>query len=82
MTDTPAVTGEIIPVIQITPQPEVKPAWKSSEGWFQFGVMAVSSALACGLIPDTGPWQKIAALLLAVASQYGYQAQRNNLKKQ
>ena len=60
--------------------PAVKPAWKTTEFWGHVAVSLISLVVAGGVIPSTGPWAQMIALLTFGLSQAGYSVSRGLCK--
>lgn len=60
----------------------MKPGYKTSEFWIVLFINIISSAVAVGLVPTTGVYAQIAALIMMLATTYGYNAGRVSLKLQ
>jgi hypothetical protein len=67
------------PTVETTPTP-VKPGYKTTEFWMSAGATLVGLAIASGIVPDTGMWPKIVALVVAAFSAMGYTVSRTNVK--
>jgi len=58
----------------------VKPGYKTTEFWMTAGATAVGLALASGIVPDTGVWPKIVALVISAFAAMGYTVSRTSVK--
>ena len=71
------------PVQTATPDPAaaaVKPGYKTTEFWLTMGATVVGLAIASGVVPDTGMWSKIVALVVSAFAAMGYTVSRTNVK--
>ena len=59
---------------------EVKPGYKTTEFWMTAGATAVGLAIASGIVPDTGMWPKIVALVVSAFAAMGYTVSRTAVK--
>jgi hypothetical protein len=59
----------------------VKPGYKTSEFWLTAGATVVGLAIASGVIPETGVWPKIVALVVSAFAAMGYTVSRGMAKK-
>lgn len=57
------------------------PGWKTSEFWATIVGQVVGAILASGVLTEGSIWVQLLGGILAVASAFGYQAQRTSLKK-
>ena len=58
----------------------VKPGYKTTEFWMTAGATAVGLAIASGIVPDTGVWPKIVALVISAFAAMGYTVSRTAVK--
>ena len=58
----------------------VKPGWKTSEFWLTCGAWLVAAFLDSGLLADSHPAVKVAAIAAATLAQLGYVASRAKVK--
>lgn len=58
----------------------VKPGYKTTEFWMTAGATAVGLAIASGIVPDTGMWPKIVALVVSAFAAMGYTVSRTAVK--
>ena len=58
----------------------VKPGYKTTEFWLSAGAAFVGLAIASGIVPGTGVWPKIVALVVAAFSAMGYTVSRTAVK--
>ena len=58
----------------------VKPGYKTTEFWMTAGATAVGLAIASGVVPDTGVWPKIVALVISAFAAMGYTVSRTAVK--
>ena len=58
----------------------VKPGYKTTEFWLTLGATVVGLAIASGVVPETGMWPKIVALVVSVFAAMGYTVSRTNVK--
>ena len=58
----------------------VKPGYKTTEFWLTLGATAVGLAIASGIVPETGPWPKVVALVVSAFSAMGYTVYRTGAK--
>ena len=58
----------------------VKPGYKTTEFWMTAGATAVGLAIASGIVPDTGVWPKIVALVISAFAAMGYTVSRTSVK--
>ena len=68
-----------------TPTPDntaatVKPGYKTTEFWMTTGATVVGLAIASGVVPDTGMWPKIVALVVSAFAAMGYTVSRTAVK--
>ena len=70
-----------------TPTPDVaatgtpvKPGYKTTEFWMTAGATVVGLAIASGIVPDTGMWPKIVALVVSAFAAMGYTVSRTAVK--
>ena len=61
-------------------EPTVKPGYKTTEFWMTAGATAVGLAIASGIVPDTGMWPKIVALVVSAFAAMGYTVSRTAVK--
>jgi hypothetical protein len=59
----------------------VKPGYKTSEFWLTLGATVVGFLIASGVIPETGVWPKVVALVTAAFTAMGYTISRGLAKK-
>jgi hypothetical protein len=59
----------------------VKPGYKTSEFWLTAGATMIGLAIASGVIPETGVWPKVVALVTAAFTAMGYTVSRGMAKK-
>lgn len=71
--DTPSAT-------QTTTTTSVTPGWKTSEFWTKIAAVIVSTLLASGVIPTTGVWAQVTAILATVLAAMGYTVGRSMVK--
>ena len=69
-----------VQTIPETPVAPVKPGYKTTEFWLTLGATFVGLAIASGIVPDTGMWPKIVALVVSVFAAMGYTVSRTNVK--
>jgi hypothetical protein len=60
--------------------PAVKPGYKTTEFWLTAGAAFVGLAIASGIVPDTGMWPKIVALVVSAFAAMGYTVSRTAVK--
>ena len=60
----------------VTNAPVVKPGYKTTEFWLTAGAAFVGLAIASGIVPDTGMWPKIVALVVGAFAAMGYMSGR------
>lgn len=72
---TAVATGEPA----VTP---VKPGYKTTEFWLTAGASLVGLAIASGVVPETGTWPKIVALVVSILAALGYTVSRTAVKGQ
>ncbi len=58
----------------------VKPGYKTTEFWLSAGATVVGLAIASGIVPDTGMWPKIVALVVSAFAAMGYTVSRTAVK--
>lgn len=58
-----------------------KPGYRTSEFWLTAGATAVGLAIASGVVPETGVWPKVVALVTAAFTAMGYTVSRGLAKK-
>ena len=58
----------------------VKPGYKTTEFWLTAGAAFVGLAIASGIVPDTGMWPKIVALVVSAFAAMGYTVSRTAVK--
>ena len=58
----------------------VKPGYKTTEFWMTAGATVVGLAIASGIVPDTGVWPKIVALVISAFAAMGYTVSRTAVK--
>ena len=58
----------------------VKAGYKTTEFWMTAGATVVGLAIASGIVPDTGVWPKIVALVVSVFAAMGYTVSRTAVK--
>ena len=58
----------------------VKPGYKTTEFWMTAGAAVVGLAIASGLVPDTGVWPKVVALVVSAFAAMGYTVSRTVVK--
>ena len=58
----------------------VKPGYKTTEFWMTAGAAFVGLAIASGIVPDTGVWPKIVALVVSAFAAMGYTVSRTAVK--
>ena len=63
-----------------TPAAGVKPGYKTTEFWMSAGATVVGLAIASGIVPDTGMWPKIVALVVSAFAAMGYTVSRTAVK--
>jgi hypothetical protein len=71
------------PVQSATPaatETSVKPGFKTTEFWLSAGATLVRLAIASGIVPDTGMWPKIVALVVSAFAAMGYTVSRTSVK--
>jgi hypothetical protein len=59
----------------------VKPGYRTSEFWLTAGATLVGLAIASGVVPETGVWPKVVALVTAAFTAMGYTVSRGLAKK-
>ena len=67
------------PTPDATPTP-VKPGYKTTEFWLTAGATVVGLVIASGLVPDTGMWPKVVALVVSAFAAMGYTVSRTAVK--
>ena len=72
--DTTAAAGAT------TPATPVKPGYKTTEFWLTAGATVVGLVIASGLVPDTGMWPKVVALVVSAFAAMGYTVSRTAVK--
>ena len=72
-TTTPAAA----PTATDTP---VKPGYQTTEFWMTAGATLVGLAIASGVIPTTGYWSSIVALVVSAFAAMGYTVSRTAVK--
>jgi len=75
-TTTPASTTPATAPADTT----VKPGYKTTEFWLTAGAAFVGLAIASGIVPDTGMWPKIVALVVSAFAAMGYTVSRTAVK--
>ena len=75
-TTTPASTTPAAAPADTT----VKPGYKTTEFWLTAGAAFVGLAIASGIVPDTGMWPKIVALVVSAFAAMGYTVSRTAVK--
>ena len=60
--------------------PAVVPSYKTSEFWGHVAVTVLALVIASGIIPTSGLWAQIAALVMAGLSSAGYSVSRGLAK--
>ena len=69
------------PTTDPTPTPApVKPGYKTTEFWMSAGATFVGLVIASGIVPNTGVWPKIVALVVAAFTAMGYTVSRTSVK--
>ena len=63
-----------------TETPSVKPGYKTTEFWMSAGATVVGLAIASGVIPETGVWPKVVALVVSAFAAMGYTVSRTSVK--
>ena len=63
-----------------TETPAVKPGYKTTEFWMSAGATVVGLAIASGVIPETGVWPKVVALVVSAFAAMGYTVSRTSVK--
>ena len=58
----------------------VKPGYQTTEFWLTAGATVVGLVIASGMVPDTGMWPKIVALVVSVFAAMGYTVSRTAVK--
>ncbi len=58
----------------------VKPGYKTTEFWMTAGATVVGLAIASGIVPETGMWPKIVALVVSAFAAMGYTVSRTAVK--
>ena len=58
----------------------VKPGYKTTEFWLTAGATVVGLVIASGLVPDTGMWPKVVALVVSAFAAMGYTVSRTAVK--
>ena len=58
----------------------VKPGYKTTEFWLSAGATFVGLAIASGIVPETGVWSKVVALVVSAFAAMGYTVSRTMLK--
>ena len=58
----------------------VKPGYKTTEFWMTAGATVVGLAIASGIVPDTGVWPKVVALVISAFAAMGYTVSRTSVK--
>jgi len=74
-TTTPAAAPAAAPA-----ETAVKPGYQTTEFWMTAGATAVGLAIASGIVPDTGMWPKIVALVVSAFAAMGYTVSRTAVK--
>jgi hypothetical protein len=59
----------------------VKSGYRTSEFWLTAGATVVGLAIASGVVPETGVWPKVVALVTAAFTAMGYTVSRGLAKK-
>ena len=59
---------------------DVKPGYKTTEVWMTAGATAVGLAIASGIVPETGVWPKIVALVISAFAAMGFPVSRTAVK--
>ena len=59
----------------------VKPGYKTSEFWLTCLATLVGMAIASGMVPETGVWPRVVALVTAALTSMGYTVSRGMAKK-
>ena len=62
------------------PASPVKPGYKTTEFWLTAGATVVGLVIASGLVPDTGVWPKVVALVVSAFAAMGYTVSRTAVK--
>ena len=57
-----------------------KPGYKTTEFYLSTFATIVGAAISVGLVPTTGPWPKISALVVCLLSSLGYTVTRGMVK--
>jgi hypothetical protein len=60
--------------------PAVKPGYQTTEFWMTAGATVVGLAIASGVIPTTGYWPSIVALIVSAFAAMGYTVSRTVVK--
>ena len=68
------------PAVPAVADTTVKPGYKTTEFWMTAGATAVGLAIASGIVPDTGMWPKIVALVVSAFAAMGYTVSRTAVK--
>ena len=55
--------------------------WGTSEFWITVLVVALTNAVAFGLVPEDSVWSKVVLVALAVLAAVGYTASRTAVKR-
>jgi len=58
----------------------VKAGYKTTEFWMTAGATVVGLAIASGIVPETGVWPKIVALVISAFAAMGYTVSRTAVK--
>ena len=58
----------------------VKPGYQTTEFWLTAGATVVGLVIASGMVPDTGMWPKIVALVVSAFAAMGYTVSRTAVK--
>ena len=58
----------------------VKSGYKTTEFWLTAGATVVGLVIASGMVPDTGMWPKIVALVVSAFAAMGYTVSRTAVK--
>ena len=75
-TTTPASTTPAAAPADTT----VKPGYQTTEFWMTAAATVVGLAIASGIVPDTGMWPKIVALVVSAFAAMGYTVSRTAVK--
>lgn len=58
-----------------------KSGWRTTEFWLSLGALLLSAAYGSGVIPDDGPWAKLAGFGFVALTAAGYSVSRGMAKR-